>query len=63
MSLPAPLSSPNLFIGLVIFVVASILLYTNKIPLSVWTTIIGVLLGYYFGYQHGVYVQKSGRNG
>ena len=62
MSLPAPLSNPNLFIGLIIFIVASILLYINKIPLSVWTGIVGVLLGYYFGYQHGVYVQKSGRN-
>ena len=54
MSLPAPLSNPNLFIGLVIFVVASILLYTGKIPLSAWTTIVGVLLGYYFGYQHAL---------
>jgi len=54
MSLPAPLSNPNLFIGLVIFVVASILLYTGKIPLSAWTTIVGVLLGYYFGYQYAL---------
>jgi len=60
MSLPAPLNSPNLFIGLVIFVVASILLYLGKIPLSAWTTIVGVLLGYYFGYQHGVSVSKGG---
>jgi len=54
MSLPAPLSNPNLFIGLVIFIVASILLYTGKIPLSAWTTIVGVLLGYYFGYQYAL---------
>jgi len=60
MSLPAPLSSPNLFIGLVIFVVASILLYLGRIPLSAWTTIVGVLLGYYFGYQHGQYVLRRG---
>ena len=59
MSLPAPLSNPNLFIGLVIFVVASILLYTGKIPLSAWTTIVGVLLGYYFGYQYGQHVLRS----
>jgi len=54
MSLPAPLNNPNFFIGLVIFAVASILLYTGKIPLSAWTTIVGVLLGYYFGYQHAL---------
>jgi len=58
MSLPAPLSNPNLFIGLVIFVVASILLYTGKIPLSAWTTIVGVLLGYYFGYQYALMEAK-----
>ena len=34
--------------------VASILLYTGKIPLSAWTTIVGVLLGYYFGYQYAL---------
>jgi len=61
MSLPAPLSNPNLFIGLVIFVVASILLYTGKIPLSAWTTIVGVLLGYYFGYQYALMeVRRTG---
>jgi len=54
MSLPAPLSNPNLFIGLVIFIVASILLYLGRIPLSAWTTIVGVLLGYYFGYQYAL---------
>jgi len=58
MSLPAPLSNPNLFIGLVIFVVASILLYTGKIPLSAWTTIVGVLLGYYFGYQYALLKER-----
>ena len=58
MSLPAPLSNPNLFIGLVIFIVASILLYTGKIPLSAWTTIVGVLLGYYFGYQYALMEAK-----
>jgi len=60
MSLPAPLNNPNLFIGLVIFIVASILLYLGKLPLSAWTTIVGVLLGYYFGYQHALLKQKSG---
>jgi hypothetical protein len=54
MSLPAPLNNPNLFIGLVIFIVASILLYLGKLPLSAWTTIVGVLLGYYFGYQYAL---------
>ncbi len=63
MSLPAPLNNSDLFIGLIMFIVASILLFTNKIPLSVWTSIVGVLLGYYFGYKQGVSVQKSGRNG
>jgi len=58
MSLPAPLSNPNLFIGLVIFIVASILLYLGKLPLSAWTTIVGVLLGYYFGYQHALMEAK-----
>ena len=59
MSLPAPLNNPNLFIGLVIFIVASILLDLGRIPLSAWTTIVGVLLGYYFGYLHGQYIQRS----
>jgi len=54
MSLPAPLSNPNLFIGLVIFIVTSVLLYLGRIPLSAWTTIVGVLLGYYFGYQYAL---------
>jgi hypothetical protein len=54
MSLPAPLNNPNLFIGLVIFIVASVLLYLGRIPLSAWTTIVGVLLGYYFGYQYAL---------
>ena len=31
MSLPAPLSNPNLFIGLVIFIVASVLLYLGTV--------------------------------
>jgi len=59
MGLPAPLNNPNLFIGLVIFVVASVLLYLGRIPLSAWTTIVGVLLGYYFGYQYGQRVLRN----
>ncbi len=60
MSLPAPLNNSDLFIGLIMFIVASILLFTNKIPLSVWTSIVGVLLGYYFGYKQGVSVSRGG---
>jgi len=60
MSLPAPLNNSDLFIGLIIFIVASILLFTNKIPLSVWTSVVGVLLGYYFGYKRGVIESRGG---
>jgi len=60
MSLPTPLNNSDLFIGLIMFIVASILLFTNKIPLSVWTSITGVLLGYYFGYKHGVSESRGG---
>jgi hypothetical protein len=60
MSLPAPLNSPSFLMGVVIFIVASVLLYTSKIPLSVWTTVVGVLLGYYFGYHYGQYVLRRG---
>jgi hypothetical protein len=59
-SLPAPLSSPSFLMGVIIFIVASVLLYTSKIPLSVWTTVLGVLLGYYFGYHYGQYVLRRG---
>jgi len=59
-SLPAPLNSPSFLMGVIIFIVASILLYTSKIPLSVWTTVVGVLLGYYFGYHYGQYVLRRG---
>jgi len=60
MSLPAPLNSPSFLMGVIIFIVASILLYTSKIPLSAWTTVLGVLLGYYFGYHYGQYVLRRG---
>lgn len=43
------LLTPTFIIALTIFTGTSILLYEGKIPLPLYTWVLGALLGYYFG--------------
>ncbi|MEM3794327.1 MAG: hypothetical protein QW429_00480 [Thermoprotei archaeon] len=38
-------------VAIILIAVLSLLLYTKNIPLEVFTAIIGVIVGYYFGYH------------